>query len=119
MADKREIGRKYENMAVRYLMENGYDIIERNYQNRYGEIDIIAGKEGILVACEVKYRSGMRCGDPLEAVDLRKQRRICRTMLYYYKRHGYSSDMPCRFDVVAVYADDTIKHLQNAFEFRI
>ena len=119
MADKREIGRKYENIAAGYLMENGYDILERNYQNRYGEIDIIAGMDGILVACEVKYRSGSGYGDPLEAVDWRKQKRICRTMLYYYTKHGYSEDLPCRFDVVAVYEDDTIKHMENAFEFRI
>ena len=70
------------------------------------------------MACEVKYRSGPGYGDPLEAVDPYKQKKICRTMMYYYSRHGYGGDTPCRFDVIAVYGDHTIKHLQNAFEFR-
>lgn len=118
MADRRATGRKYEEAAAGFLLENGYDILARNYQNRFGEIDIIAFRDGVLVACEVKYRSGSGYGDPLESVDFRKQKKICRTMLYYYTRHGYSGDTPCRFDVIAIYGDDTIKHLQNAFEFR-
>lgn len=76
--NQRETGSKYEAIAADYLLQNGYGIRERNFHSRYGEIDIIAGKEDLLVACEVKYRSGGRCGDALEAVDLRKQKKSAR-----------------------------------------
>lgn len=117
VVNKRETGRRYEDMAEAYLKEQGYRILERNYHNRFGEVDILAVSDGVVVACEVKYRSGRRYGDPSEAVDLRKQKKICRTVLYYFARHGYQEDTPCRFDVIAVYGDDTIRHLENAFEF--
>ena len=116
--NSRHKGTQAEDFACVFLRECGFEILERNFFARYGEIDIIAFRDGVLVACEVKYRSGPGYGDPLESVDFRKQKKICRTMLYYYTRHGYSGDTPCRFDVIAIYGDDTIKHLQNAFEFR-
>lgn len=116
--NRRKTGSKYEMLAVKYLEQDGYRIIERNFFSRYGEIDIIAGKGDLLVACEVKYRSGDRCGDALEAVDRRKQNRICQTMLYYFAKHGFSADTPCRFDVVAISGEGMVRHIKNAFEFR-
>lgn len=116
--NRRETGKKYEAIAAAYLTENGYEIEERNFHSRYGEIDIIARKADLLVACEVKYRSSTGYGDPLEAVDPRKQKKICQTMLYYFVRHGYSADTPCRFDVIAIGGEDTVRHIKNAFVFR-
>ena len=116
--NRRETGGRYEDMAAAYLMEHGYEIRERNFYSRYGEIDIIAGTADLLIACEVKYRSGVRRGDPLEAVDFHKQKRICQTMLYYFVRHGYGEDTPCRFDVIAITGEGAIRHIKNAFEFR-
>lgn len=116
--NKRETGRRYEEIAAVYLTEKGYHICECNYHNRSGEIDLLAEKEGRIIACEVKYRSREKWGDPAEAVDARKQRRISRTLLYYFAQHGYPEDTPSRFDVIAVYGDGTVKHLKNAFEFR-
>jgi putative endonuclease len=122
--NKRAIGTKYENMAAGYLEEKGYTILERNHRNKCGEIDIIAyapKSEGddLLVIIEVKYRSGNQCGEPLEAVDYRKQKRISRAALYYFMKKGRSIDSPCRFDVVAINGDDSIEHIKNAFEFRM
>ncbi len=117
--NRRKIGSGYEEIAANYLAEKGYTILDKNHRNKCGEIDIIASsKEGLLVICEVKYRSAKGCGDPLEAVDYRKQRRISRAALYYYMKQGYSLDTPCRFDVIAIYGDGTIKHIENAFEYR-
>ena len=118
MANKRETGRRYEELAAAYLEEKGYGIRESNYRNRSGEIDLLAEKEGRIIACEVKYRSTERCGDPAEAVDMRKQRKISRTLMCYLVQHGYPADTPCRFDVIAVYGDGTVHHIKNAFEFR-
>lgn len=117
--NKRKIGRKYEDLAVSYLKEHGYKILERNfYAARYGEIDIVAeDEEGTLVICECKFRSTNFFGDPLEAVDGTKQKQICRSTLYYYRKQRFEMEHPCRFDVIAVYGDGTIKHIENAFEF--
>lgn len=52
------------------------------------------------------------------AVDVRKQRRICKTALYYFVKHGYGMDTACRFDVIAIYGDNSIRHIENAFEFQ-
>ncbi len=114
--NKRKIGTFYEEQAADYLAAKGYRIIESNYRNRYGEIDLIAvDGNGLLVMIEVKYRSSSCCGDPLEAVDGRKQKRICRTTLWYYKERGYALDTPCRFDVIGIYGNGRIHHVEDAF----
>lgn len=116
--NKRRLGAEYENIAAGYLTGKGYQIVEKNYRNRFGEIDLIAkDTDGTIVYCEIKYRSGDGAGDPLEAVDYRKQRRISRTAEVHYAYHGYESDLPCRFDVIGIYADGSIRHIKNAFEF--
>lgn len=114
--NKREIGRRYEQKAVDLLEQKGYQILKTNYQNRYGEIDIIACLDEILIFAEVKYRSTNQYGDPLEAVDRRKQNRICRSALYYCVQYLGSSEVRCRFDVIAIDGNENIRHLENAFE---
>ena len=116
--NKRKTGAEYENLAAQYLKEQGYTILKQNYRNRFGEIDILAKKDEVLVFVEVKFRSTNACGAPLEAVDMRKQRKISRTALYYYAGHGYEENIPCRFDVIAIYGDGRIQHIENAFEFQ-
>lgn len=116
--NKRKIGSKYEETAADYLLHKGYDILERNYRNPLGEIDIIAKKDGYLVYAEVRFRSSGKFGDPLESVDYRKQKQICRVAAWHYAKISESGDMPCRFDVIAIYPDGSIRHIENAFEFR-
>ena len=99
-------------------MEKGYNILAHNYRNRYGEVDIIAEKDGMLIYVEIKFRRSERYGDPLEAVDIRKQRRIGRCAAYHYAGYGAARNMPCRFDVVGIYGDGSIQHIENAFEYR-
>lgn len=116
--NKRRLGAEYERMAADYLTGQGYRIIERNYRNRFGEIDLIAkDTDGTVVYCEIKYRSGDGAGDPLEAVDQRKRRRISRTAEYHYAYYGWKGNLPCRFDVIGIYGDGSIRHMKNAFEF--
>lgn len=104
-------------MAAEYLKSKGYRILERNYRNRCGELDIIAEQDDAIIVVEVKFRKSGVYGDPLEAVNRNKQRRICRAALYYYVECGLAMDVPCRFDVIAIYGDNTIRHIENAFEF--
>ncbi|MCM1272796.1 MAG: YraN family protein [Clostridium sp.] len=115
--NKRSIGAQYEELAAAYLEHQGYKILARNYRNKFGELDIIAKKDGVLVYVEVKYRGNQSCGDPLEAVDRRKQMQICRVAACHYAKYGATAYQPCRFDVIGVYRDETIRHIENAFEF--
>ena len=82
----------------------------------YGEIDIISKCNSTLVFTECKYRSSSKFGDPLEAVNLHKQQKICHTAMNFCVKYGYVN-YPCRFDVIAIYKDGTIKHIKNAFEY--
>lgn len=114
--NRREIGTAHEREAGAYLAEHGYEILEYNFRCRTGEIDIVAKEDGFLVFVEVKYRRGQGSGDPLEAVDGRKQRVISRTAAYYCYTHGYGEATPCRFDVAAVRGTE-IEIVKNAFEY--
>ena len=116
---RRNYGMAAEEAAALFLEGKGIRILERNFRSYHGEIDIIASSaENDLIFCEVKYRATYSCGDPLEAVDYRKQCRISRTALCYCARHHYPLDTSCRFDVIAIDGDGNIRHLENAFEYR-
>lgn len=117
--NKRKTGSGYEALAADYLLRQGYKILERNFHaGKYGELDLIArDRDGTLVICECKYRQNSTCGDPLEAVNERKQRQISRVTLFYYRKCGYGLDQTCRFDVIAVYGDGSIRHIKDAFDF--
>lgn len=116
--NKRAKGTEQEAVAAEYLKQNGYTILELNYRCRYGELDIVARKGDMLVIAEVKFRSSSLCGDPAEAVDARKQRKISRVTLDYLMRHPQYQEKPCRFDVISVYGDGQIRHIENAFFFQ-
>ena len=72
----RSVGNKGEDIAAAYLKKHGYTIVERNYNCRFGEIDIIAKQNSYIVFVEVKARSSTAFGMPREAVDWRKQQTI-------------------------------------------
>lgn len=112
----REIGTHKEDEVCEYLKKKGYEIEERNFRSRSGEIDIIARYRGGLVFVEVKYRSSQRSGAPEQAVDWKKRRRIIKTADYYRVKHHIYEDEPCRFDVIAV-TEEGIRHYENAFDY--
>lgn len=107
-------GREYEKRAGRYLEQEGLKILEYNYRCALGEIDIVAREEETLVFCEVKYRTDIRKGTPLEAVDSRKQRRLFLSAMHYMMKAGLT-EVPCRFDVIGIQGDK-LQHIRNAFE---
>ena len=115
--NKRKTGREKEELAEEYLRQQGYEILDMNFYGRFGEIDIIARDGETLVFAEVKYRKSERFGNSLEAVDTRKQKKICQTALYYLARHHIADSVPCRFDVTGITGED-ITHIKNAFEFQ-
>ena len=101
---RQEIGRWGENLACKYLEENHYEIIERNFLCHQGEIDIVAKdvKKQELVFIEVKTRSNLKYGNPAEAVTDQKRRHMEQAIRYYtYRNH--ISDIPIRVDVMEVF----------------
>lgn len=115
--NKRQTGAVYEEQAAKWLAKRGYRILRRNYRCRQGEIDLIAEDGPYLVFVEVKYRRGGQSGHPAEAVDIRKQRRITRTAMYYCYEQQVPETRACRFDVISIFQDN-IEHIENAFEMQ-
>lgn len=112
--NKRMVGSGYEEVAAAYLRKEGYQILEKNFRDRQGEIDLIARDGIFLVFVEVKYRKDRERGYPQEAVTPKKQRTIRKTALYYLYTHGLGEETPCRFDVVAILGDEILL-LKDAF----
>lgn len=94
----RETGRLAEDLATEHLRKKGYEILERNFSNKFGEIDIIAKDKDILVFVEVKAKKGVDFGLPEEMINPGKLRKI-RNMAMVYTS---GRELPCRIDVVAV-----------------
>lgn len=101
MAQKDALGRYGEELAVRTLVAAGYQLLDRNWRCRQGEIDIVAFDGHTLVICEVKTRSGLAFGSPAAAVDKRKLARLHRLAAAWLATH----DVRCieiRIDVIAI-----------------
>jgi putative endonuclease len=106
-----------EELALRYLTKRGYELVERNYRTRYGELDLILRHEDTLVFVEVKLRRGLGFGDPLEAVTPRKQAAI-RALAERYLSDRKPDFEAIRFDVVGILVGDgtrRIVHVEDAF----
>lgn len=102
MYKRHEIGKLGEDLACKYLQDKGYKIIERNFEARQGEIDIIAKYQNELVFIEVKTRSNISYGKPAEAVNEIKQNHLIKTIEYYvYSRH--LEDEFIRIDIIEIY----------------
>ena len=116
--DKKKVGRQGEDIAVEYLSEKGYEILERNYVYSHGEIDIIARDGEELVFVEVKYRRSLEYGHPAEAISKGKMRLVKRTAeAYLYEKE--IENTAARIDVIAVLhypnSEPEITHFENAF----
>ena len=115
MPNTKQLGNQYEQKAADYLEEHGYELVERNFRCRQGEIDLVAMEDGYLCFIEVKYRKTKRLGSAAEAVTPAKQRRISETALVYLAMRGRYGQ-PVRFDVVAIDGAE-IRLIKNAFEY--
>lgn len=114
------IGRRGERLAERYLADQGYRTVDRNWHWPKGEIDLVVEKDGELVFVEVKTRRSHRFGIPAEAVTWRKQQKLIQTALAYLTSVG-RQQAQWRIDVVAIDLDhqanlERIEHIQNAVD---
>ncbi|MFA5092998.1 MAG: YraN family protein [Candidatus Omnitrophota bacterium] len=116
--NKLEFGKKAERVALEFLKEQGYKILECNYRTKFGEVDIVAVDKDVLCFVEVKARHSLDLGEPAEAVSVRKQRQIAKAALSYLKIN-HRLDQLARFDVLTLlYQDESpkINLIKDAFE---
>ena len=116
MAAHIDFGKQGEEIAVKYLMDKGYEILERNWRNRHKEIDIIAKDGNELVVVEVKTRKNNDYGDPDFAVNKQKQRLLISAANSYIYRNNL--DLDTRFDIISIIIKDgnpVIDHIEDAF----
>jgi putative endonuclease len=95
------LGRAGEKLAAAWYAAEGYQVIERNWRSRSGEIDLICAQGDLMVFCEVKTRHTDRLGSPVEAVTRAKQIRLRRLAAEYLFLHTCGCH-DVRFDVAAV-----------------
>jgi putative endonuclease len=117
---EKTLGQRGEAAAARYLRRRGYKVLARGSRIGPGELDLVMLDRKTIVFVEVKTRSSNEMGDPAEAVDARKQRRLTQLAVTFLKRHRLL-ERPARFDVVAITWPEgkwfpVIEHFKNAFE---
>ena len=109
-------GKRSEIVAANYLKKKKYKILETNYKNDIGEIDIIAKDKDYIVFVEVKARMSEAFGHPFEAIDEEKQRKIhAVASIYLVKHKKYGTK--CRFDAISILGleNPEITHIVDAF----
>jgi putative endonuclease len=117
---RRLFGNRSENAAARYLRQQGFRILTRNYTCSLGELDLVALEEGCIVFVEVRSTSADDVEQPALSVDAAKQKRLTQLALHYLSRHRLLNQ-PARFDVLVLswpkkHKQPRIVHYRQAFE---
>ena len=111
---RKDTGKIGEILAQKHLESFGYRLFEKNYNCRYGEIDIIAGKENILIFVEVKIRTTDLFGKPAESVGIQKIKRIRKISELYMSRMKNINKFDIRFDIISLFIKKpTIERLRR------
>ena len=114
MKNNKIIGGIGEELAAKFLISNGFDILDRNPTSRWGELDIVAEKSHIIYFVEVKTRISTRQGSPYEAVSGMKLRHLQRTIQYYILSHNLQKRQ-FQLDIISVElnADRSVKNIKR------
>ena len=116
MAEHNKTGKAGEELAVKYLQEHAYDIIERNWRFMHYEIDIIARKGNVLSIVEVKTRTGDFFGEPEEGVTKKKERFLSSAAHEYVVMKNL--DVEVRYDIISIVFSNgkhELKMIEDAF----
>ena len=116
MQNNLDFGKRGEDLAVNYLINKGYQILERNWRSGHKEIDIIALDGNTLVAVEVKTRQSNTYGEPDIAVGVMKQKMLIWAAEAYVRYKNL--DVEIRFDIISIVMTNTeihLEHLEDAF----
>lgn len=120
MAEHNELGAKGEEMAAKFLVENNYEILERNWRYRNAEIDIIAKKGDELAIVEVKTRTSNYFGEPEEFVSRKQQQNLIMASNEYVLTNDLDVDV--RFDIISIIFNqkqERVHHIEGAFYPRL
>lgn len=115
----KDIGSFGETLARDYLISKGYKILNMNFRNKFGEIDIICKKNDLLIFCEIKSRYSNSFGSPIESITCYKQKQIIKlSELYLISKKYYNFNV--RYDIIEVIfntitSSHIINHVQDAF----
>ncbi len=113
-----KLGIKGEEAAEKYLVQHGFEILEKNFHSQQGEVDIIARDREVLVFIEVKSYSFRSLGSPLSSIRKSKRESVIHAARTYLLKKGLNK-IACRFDVLTMYrkanGSREIEHLKNAF----
>jgi len=109
----RKTGRRYENLAESFLVSAGYEIIERNWQSRHKEIDLIAAKDRTIVFVEVKAVRSDSFGHPVERIDDRKRKNLIAAAEHFLAERNIAGQ-DIRFDVIT-FRKGKLEHYRDAF----
>jgi len=116
MAQHNELGKKGEQLAVDFLLDKDFTILERNYRFEKAEVDIIAQQQDILAIIEVKTRSSTDFGNPQDFVKPKQIHRLVKAVDEYVTTNNL--DLEVRFDIIAITTNRkgfNLEHLENAF----
>lgn len=116
MAEHNDTGAIGENLAVKHLKSNNYQILETNWRYQNAEVDIIAQEKNVLVIVEVKTRKSNVFGEPEEWVNRQKQKNLIKAANAFIEQRNL--DLEVRFDIVSVIygrSGHQINHIQDAF----
>ena len=116
---KKIIGKFGEDYCASKLCEQGYEILERNFHSRYGEIDIIAKHKHYIIFIEIKTRTKENIEQAQSSISTLKQKKLTKTAMYYLKDFPYTDELiEFRFDVIILQKENNevfMKHFENAF----
>jgi len=117
--DRKQTGKLGENIAVEYLKKKKYRILARNWQNKWGEIDIVAKRKKRIVFVEVKTLQNAQNFLPEDQIDEKKKRQLVKMAQIYLLQNKLSLGIPHQIDVIAIELTDEepkIRHLENTLE---
>ena len=120
-AARQSFGELGERIAERWLRERGWRVVQRRFRSGHRDIDLVVEQDGLIAFVEVKARNGDRFGDPVEAVNWKKQKELGRSARVWVARHGREGDA-YRFDVFGVLVDGKVvrvRHVPDAFSLHL
>jgi len=120
-AAKQAFGELGERIAERWLRLRGWRVVQRRFRSGHRDIDLVVERDGLVAFVEVKARRGSRFGDPVEAVNWKKQRELGRSARVWIDRHGRAPEA-YRFDVIGVLVAGEqvrVRHVENAFPLHL
>lgn len=111
--DRRSLGIKAEDKSCAFLIELGFDIEERNYRYKRGEIDIIASDDETMIFVEVKFRSNLSYGNPEDFVSENQKRLVIEAADNFLQSIKWEKNI--RFDIIAIDGSGNLEHFKDAF----